>query len=251
MGSRRSLVRATDSSSNSTQCTFTVTVLGALGVKSNVLAELTALRASAKPPQPFDQSFDGAIQHLTDSLNPTYWIDQTYLQPRGGNTAMNEEKLAANELDNIMGSKQCPVDRAILQDFINRIVKCDRLLAIVSIQEAAHAGMNPKKIAEDLAMVAKGDQEAAAGHCANAIEHYRDAWRHAIQLHLRVCLNPDGTTLIEFVGNGSKSYLIEVSSNMVSWTPVGTCTADSDDNVAFTDSNAVNQAVRFYRVVEQ
>ena len=164
---------------------------------------------------------------------------------------MNEEKLAANKLAEIMDSKECPVDPAVLQGFIDRIVKCDRLLAIISIQDAANAGLNAKKVAQDHAMVAKGDREAAAGHYANAIEHYRNAWRHALQLQLQVGLNPDGSTRLQFVGNNSKSYLIEVSTDMVNWVSLGTCTADADGDVEFTDPNVANQPVRFYRAVEQ
>ena len=228
-----------------------MTVLGAQGVKSNVLAELTALRSGVIVTKPFAQKFDDAIQHLANSLNPAYWIDQTHLQPKGGNTAMNEEKLAVNELQDIMDAKRCPVDPAVLQGFIHRIVKCDRLLAVINIQDAAKAGLNARKIAEALAMVAKGDHEAAAGQYANAIEHYRNAWRHVLQLRLQVSLNPDGTTRLQFVGNDSKSYRIEMSTDMVNWVSLGACTADADGNVEFTDPNAAAGPLRFYRAVEQ
>jgi hypothetical protein len=251
IGSTSVQVQVTDGSSNSAQCSFTVTVLGAQGVKSNILAELTALRSSAKLTGPFDKKLDHAIEHLANSLNPAYWIDQTHLQPKGGNTAMNEEKLAVGMLWEIMGAKKCPVDPAELQGFIDRIVKCDRLLAVISIQDAARAGLNAKKVAEDLALVAKGDREADAGHYSNAIEHYRNAWRHALQLRLQVSLNPDGTTRVQFVGNNSKSYGIEVSTDMVTWAPVGSCTADADGNVEFAAPSAANQPLRFFRAVEQ
>ena len=102
------LVQATDGCSNSAQCSFTVTVLGAQGVKSNVLAELIALRASVMLTGPFAQKFEDAIQHLANSLNPAYWIDQTHLQPKSGNTAMNEEKLAASKLAGNHGLKEMP-----------------------------------------------------------------------------------------------------------------------------------------------
>ena len=164
---------------------------------------------------------------------------------------MNEDKLAAKSLQDIMDSKKCPVDPAVLQGLIDRIVKCDRLLAIISIQDAATAGLSPKKVAEDLALVAKGDREAAAGHYANAIEHYRNAWRHALQLSIQVGLNPDGTTRLQFVGNNSQSYLIEVSTDMVNWVSLGACTADAEGNVEFTDPNAAHQPLRFYRAIER
>jgi hypothetical protein len=245
------LVQATDGCSNSAQCSFNVTVLGAQGVKSNVLAELIALLASTPFPQPLAQKLDDAIQHLAASLNPAYWIDQTHLQPRGGNTAMNEEKLAVNKLQDIADAKDSPVAPAVLQGFIDRIVKSDRLLAIISIQDAADAGLNPKKIAEDQAMVAKGDAEVVAGRYVNAIEHYRNAWRHALQLRLKVGLNPDGSTRVQFVGNYSKSYLIEVSADMANWVSLGTCAADAEGDVEFTDQHAAAGLLRFYRAVER
>jgi hypothetical protein len=224
---------------------------GRRGIKSNVLAELIALRSSVILTEPFAQKFDDAIQHLANSLNPAYWIDQTRLQPRSGNAAMNKEKLAAAKLGEVLDAKGCPVDPAVLQGFIDRIVKCDRLLAVISIQDATIGGLNAKKIAEDLAMVAKGDREAAAGHYANATEHYRNAWRLALQLRLQVGLNADGSTRVQFVGNSSKSYLIEVSTDMVNWAPLGTGTADAERDVEFTGPNATNQPLRFYRAVEQ
>jgi hypothetical protein len=242
---------AVDGCGNSNTCTFAVTVLGARSVKSTVLAELIALRASAMLDQSFASKFDYVVEHLKNSLNPEYWIDEVHLQPQGGNTALNEEKLAAKELGVILDSKNCPVDRVVLQDFINRILKADRLLATISIQEAATAGLNAKKIAEDLAQVAKGDEEAAAGNYANAIEHYRNAWRHALQLHLQVGWNSAGQAVLRFVGDNSKSYVIQVSKDMVNWAALGTCKADSKGDVEFSDPSASKQSFRFYRVVEE
>jgi len=244
-------VQATDASGNSAQCGFTVTVLGAQGVKSNVLAELVALCARVKPVQPFAQKFDHAIERLACSLNPSYWVDQTHLRSKGGNTAMNEEKLAVNKLREIMDSKKCPVDPAVLQGFIDRIVRCDRLLAVISVQEAARAGLDPRKVAQALEAIAKADCEAAAGRYANAIEHYRNAWRHAAQLRLRASLNPDGSPQVQFVGESGQSYRIEVSTDMVNWEPLGICTADAEGNVQFTDPDAAKRPARFYRVAKQ
>jgi hypothetical protein len=246
------IAEATDSSGNSARCSFTVTVLGAQGVKSNLLAELTALRAGTSLGLTVGQKFDEAIQHLGCSLNPAYWVDQTHLVPKGGNTAMNEEKLAAKALEDLMDAKGCPVDPAVLQGLVNRIVKCDRLLAVVCIQDAAKAGLNPRKEAEDFAMVAKSDAEAGKGRYANAIEHYRNAWRHALQLRTQVGVrSDDGSTRLEFVGNSSKSYRIEMSTDLVNWVTLGTCSADEQGEVQFTDPTAGDQPSRFYRAVEQ
>ncbi len=100
-------------------------------------------------------------------------------------------------------------------------------------------------------MVARGDAEAAAGRYVNAIEHYRNAWRHALQLHLKVGLAPDGSTRIEFIGNNSQSYLIQGSTDSVNWVTLGTCRADSQGEVQFIEPRPSSQPLRFYRAVEQ
>ena len=125
------------------------------------------------------------------------------------------------------------------------------MLAVICIQEAVQAGMNPKKVAEDLAMVAKGDAEADKGHYSSAIEHYRNAWRHALQLRTQVSVSPDGATRLQFVGNNSKSYRIEMSTDLVNWVTLGVCTADDQGDVQFTDPSTATQPARFYRAVEQ
>ena len=55
----------------------------------------------------------------------------------------------------------------------------------------------------------------------------------------------------EFVGNDSRSYRVEVSTDMVNWVTLGTCKADAEGNVEFTDPGASESAARFYRAVEQ
>jgi hypothetical protein len=241
---------ATDSCGNSNFCSFTVTVLGAMGVKSNVLAQLLAIQATNMLSQPVAGKLSDAIQNLQNSLNPSYWIDQTHLQPKLGSTAINDEKLAAADLSFIMGSNKSPVDPAVVQDMINRIIKADRLLAIISIQGAAAAGLNARKIAEDTAMVAKGDQAASNGHYADAIEDYRNAWNHSLQMHLQTSVTSTGSAQLQFIGNGAASYVIEVSTNLLNWVPLGTYTPDVNDNVEFIDTNAVSSSGRFYRVVQ-
>jgi hypothetical protein len=75
--------------------------------------------------------------------------------------------------------------------------------------------------------------------------------RQVLHLRLQVGLNPDGTTRVQFVGNNSQSYRIEVSVDMVKWGLLGTCTADDQGNVEFSDPNVAKQPLRFYRAVEQ
>ncbi len=136
------------------------------------------------------------------------------------------------------------------QGWINRILECDRLLALISINESAAAGLNQKKIAQDMEELLKGDAQALAGHYNNAIEHYRNAWRHALHLRLFVHLSSTGPRL-NFVGNNNQTCLIQVSSNLVDWVVLGSCRADHEGNVEFIDSNPGQQTGRFYRVLQE
>jgi len=189
-------------------------------------------------------------QHHHHPTGPL-WLDETHVDRCRGGWVFANERDAVQEFVEIIRHRGSGIPDAVTLDLIDRLVRCDRLLAVVSIQDAAKAGLNARKVAEGLAMVAKGDAQADKGHYANAIEDYRNAWRHALQLRLQVSLNPDGSRRVQFVGDSSKSYRIGMSTDMVNWESLGTCTADGDGNVEFTDRNAASQPLRFYRAVEQ
>jgi hypothetical protein len=246
------LATALDACSNNGSCTFTITVLGALGVKQDILNEMLAARTNLSGANnAYLQKFDLAINHLELSLNPSNWIDQTHLDLVGGNFALNEEKLTVGALDNMLNSKNGPLADSVLSDWIDRLIKCDRLLAVISIEDAAAAGLNTNKVAEDWSFIAKGDDENAAGRYENGIEHYRNAWRHALNLRLMFGISSDGSVQLRFVGNNSPSFVIEVSNDLIEWTPLTTCTADTLGNVQFTDRDADKEQARFYRVRQQ
>ena len=270
-------VRAVDGYGNSAQCTFDVTVLGARGVKSNVLAQLVALR-SATTNRDDGWELSEAIEDMIDALgldiaeapgwvreahrpehcgphhhhpNGPLWLDETHVDRSRGGWVFANEQAAVEELLEILRRRGSDIPDAVALDLVDRLVRCDRLLAVVSIQDAASAGLDARKIAEDRALVAKGDAEAAAGHYANAIEHYRDAWRHALRLQVQIGLNADGSARVHFVGHSSTSYRIEVSADLVHWVPLGTCTTDADGNAEFSDPTGAKLPARFYRAVEQ
>jgi hypothetical protein len=90
---------------------------------------------------------------------------------------MSEEGIAVDELSELVRSRDGLASPGVLQGFINRIVKSDRLLALVAIQDAATGGVKPERISRAQADVAKGDAKAAGGRYAEAIRHYRDAWQ--------------------------------------------------------------------------
>jgi hypothetical protein len=249
-------VQAADACGNSNQCSFDVTVLGARGVKSNILAELVALRRTSA--NRIDRwELDEAIGNMIAALGlkigkAPLWVDETHVDRRNGDWVFIHEEDAVNELLEILNYKNSQIPDATVQNLIQRLVKADRLLAVVSIRDATRAGLNSKKIAKALRAVAKGDQDAARGKPDRAIEDYRDAWDEAVHLKVKCVIDPVSRKMqLEFVGAGNQVYAIEASTNLVDWVKVGTCTADAAGNVKYADPGASKHSARFYRVVSQ
>jgi hypothetical protein len=150
------------------------------GDKQRVLDQLIALRATVTNKEDGDK-LDEAIKHLTASLDNSLWIDQTHLQPKGGETAFNEEKDTVNKLRDLLQNKKSAIADALLQGFIDRIVNADRRLALVVINEAIAAHGDQKEIANARDELAKGDSDIASAKHESGIEHYRNAWQHALK----------------------------------------------------------------------
>ena len=199
IGTTMVICQATDAAGNTATCGFTVTVKGPRGVIQDVLDELLALRGSLAAQQSLPQStspsavafdtaaadsgesekLDDAIQHLRKALNPAFWIDQTHLQPRGGEKVFDEDKDAVNKLRDLLKDKRRSIPEAVLQGFLMRIVRADRLLALVAINDSVAAGLDPNEIANARGELGRGDKDVAGGRYESGIDHYREAWQHA------------------------------------------------------------------------
>jgi hypothetical protein len=183
-------ITATDKAGNVTTATFTVRVLGANGVKLNVLAEMQAKNVKLKGKWGKDDDdcygvLSDAIGELTESLKRVNWVDQTHLSCKRGDDAINEERQAVNDLVKLLASKTNPIAPAILQDWINRITACDRLLAVVAINDAVAAKTSASIIAKARAELAAGDSDIAStkgGKYNSGINHYANAWDFATSL---------------------------------------------------------------------
>jgi hypothetical protein len=152
--------------------------IGPKTIKQRVLQDLTALRASITDKKDGDK-LDEAIKHLTKSLEPELWVSETRLDPKHGEKVFQEEKDAVVKLLDLMKDKKSTIPDATLQGFINRLVSADRLLASGAINDAA--GGDVKKIDKANEELSKGDARVADSHFTDAIEHYRNAWKHALQ----------------------------------------------------------------------
>jgi hypothetical protein len=149
-------------------------------VKKDVLSHLIALRATITDKND-GHKLDEAIKHLTKSLDLELWVDGTHLQAKHGEKVFNEEKDAVVKLLELLKDKKSTVDKLTLQDFINRLVDADKTLATVAYNDAVAAGGDAKKIAKANEELSKGDARALDGKFVDAIEHYRNAWKHAIE----------------------------------------------------------------------
>ena len=267
-----------DAAGNSNQCVFDVTVIGARGVKSNILAELVALRGTSTNRNDCWE-LDEAIEDMIDALGlntpeaPPWvqdahrtqlcgqhhsqpgvglWLDETHVDRCRGWWVFENEKDAVSELVEILNYRRSAIPDATAQDLINRLVACDRLLAVVSIQDAAKAGANTNKLAKILREVAEGDQDAAAHRPVEAVEDYWNAWTQVGGLHAAGIVSTGGGQMqMRFPGTAGKVYQVQASGNLLDWQTVGTATADSEGDVHFTDSDAAKHPAQFYRVVAQ
>jgi hypothetical protein len=180
IGSNIVTCAAMDESGNMSSCAFVLTVQGPFTVKSNVLAGLTALNATVTDKHT-RQKLDKVMEHLQQSLSLDLWLDQTHLQSKGGEKVFDREKEAVNELQGLLKDKKAQLDDALVQGFIVRLGRCDRTLAETAIIDAISSKGDTKKIANAQNELAAGDRDAAGRKYPPAIDHYRNAWRKALE----------------------------------------------------------------------
>jgi hypothetical protein len=151
-----------------------------LAVKQDVLNQLTALRSTITDKQD-GKKLDEAIDDLTKSTNSALWIDPAHPQPKSGASVFNQEKDTVTKLTSLAGDKHSKVPAATLQGFVGRLVQADAVLALVAINEAFAAKVDPKRIAQANQELATGNRLAVKGKPESAIEQYRNAWSHALK----------------------------------------------------------------------
>ncbi len=215
-------------------------------VLERALADLIFLRYEEFNPDAGSMA-DAAIDNLIDSLQPGYWLDGSHLDPNRGLRAFTAAKAAVRQLAGLVTNQHSTVPAQNWQDVINQIVQYFRALAAREIQDAAQAGVNPRKIAEDEAELAAGDEDVANGRYAEALDHYSNAWDHIVNLRLSLTDAAASTIHLEFLGKAGETYLIQSSTNMVDWTTIGTCVATPEGTVIF-DAPAPASPSGFYRV---
>jgi hypothetical protein len=171
----------TNNAGNGVQCSFTVTVLGPRDVKANVLTEMTALSATNQSPP--IHLLDSAIASLADSLTESSWVDDTHLAAAYGREVFKKEAETVRALCLSMNDGIAVVPDATLQQWIDRIVKSDRLLAIEEIEKASDSGAASSQLLEAYKQINEGDDSYNAHEYVEAILHYCSAWEQALPAH--------------------------------------------------------------------
>jgi hypothetical protein len=147
--------------------------------KVAVLAELGALLETTTDTRAAKR-LDEATERLARSLDPSRWVDDARLRRDGGDEVFEEERKAVDALLDLLedGKRAAAVGDAQLDGLIRRLVGADRVLAIVAVAEAG--GGDPKKLRKAMDELTKGDHRASLREYAEAIDHYRKAWKVAL-----------------------------------------------------------------------
>ena len=170
----------TDAAQHVNTCLFSVTVRTPLEVKQDVLGQLIAFRAAVTDQQD-GRKLDEAIKQLQMSIDPSKWINSTHPNEEDSEKVFNEEKDTVHKLFDLIKDKHSAISDTILQGFIDRITSADRVLALIAINDAVGRGGDPKKLDAANQELAKGDAAQSMGRPYEAIDHYKNCWKQALQ----------------------------------------------------------------------
>lgn len=241
---------ATDGDGMSAVCSFTVTVQGAQAARRSVLEELKMLRATISDRET-RWRLDAAIAHLTSSLSSEFWLDETHLQRKHGDRVFQLGLFAVRNLCQLTRDRKSSLADTVVEGFVDRLVRADRLLAIVAIEDAVAAGAKEHKIEQARKWVARGDADAAHELCRGGLQEYRQAWKRVARPSVVPVRHPDGRVRLEIAAEPGDRLVIQASSNLRDWFVLGRCTIGADGLANHDDREARGHGVRFYRIVEE
>ena len=121
------------------------------------------------------------IDDLSDAVQSTYWLDAAHLDPRRGDKVFDEDEQAVRELAKLKRECHSRIPDAVLQGFIDDLVRATRLLAETAIGDAIAAHGDPRDIARAKDDLADGNRDAARGRSDDAIRNYESAWERALK----------------------------------------------------------------------
>ena len=152
-----------------------VTVFTSMSLTQGVLAQAQALLAGASKQDA--HKLQQIVDKLTDSLDPSLWVDGIHLDPKHGHKVFDLDRDAVAKLMQL--NKKSTIPDATLQGMIDSLVQADRILAENALADAIAASGNPHKIAQAQSQLAKAAADLASGRFDHAIKHYGKAWKKA------------------------------------------------------------------------
>jgi hypothetical protein len=69
------------------------------------------------------------------------------------------------------------IPNSLVQGFINRITRGDRLLAAIAIRDALAVGVSGREIQQAERFLARGDLDFARGGCGAGLDEFAQAWK--------------------------------------------------------------------------
>jgi hypothetical protein len=162
----------------STAVAIAVNVVGPLQIERDVLARIKTLR-NATHDRSDRNSLDDVIEGLTEAVQAKYWDDASHLDSRKGNKVFDENEEAVRELAKLKRECHSRIPDALLQGFIDDLVRATRLLAETAIGDAIAGHGDHREIAKANDDLADGNRDAARGRADDAIRDYESAWERA------------------------------------------------------------------------
>jgi hypothetical protein len=156
----------------------------ARALKTTTMNALAAIQTGDKQ---VDKNLESAVKNIGESLNPKYWIDGDYLNPKKGNKVFDNERQAAHDLMQVMDDKDAPTAiKMIAKLSAENLVAADKALAGDAFKAAGrYAG--DKKVDKELAQAAgyivkaRIEMGKAKPDYRDAIQDYNKAWENAQQ----------------------------------------------------------------------
>jgi hypothetical protein len=65
---------------------------------------------------------------------------------------------------------------------------------------------------------------------------------------LAALFKSDGSILIQCIGIPGRTYQVQISADLIGWSPLGVATVAEDGTFTFVDSTASESPIRFYRI---
>jgi len=163
-----------------TSVAVAVNTIGPLQIERDVLARIKALR-NATHDRSDRKSLDDVIEDLTEAVQSKYWDDASHLDPRKGDKVFDEDEQAVRELAKLQRECHSRIPDALLQGFIDDLVRATRLLAETAIADAISAHGDRRDIAKAKDDLEEGNRDAARGRSDDAIRDYESAWERALK----------------------------------------------------------------------